>query len=73
MKESKQIEKSLQMKFYSFTNGIVPNFSKPENRFLREMFFGILCSSHVHASKIGRHIQDKISLKKTLKRLSYHQ
>jgi hypothetical protein len=60
------------MKFHSFLNGVASCFSKPENRFLREMFFGILCSTHVHASKIGRHIQDRISLKKTLKRLSYH-
>lgn len=72
MKESKQIEKSIQMKFHSFLDGVASQFSKPENRFLREMFFGILCSTHVHASKIGRYIQDNISLKKTLKRLSYH-
>jgi hypothetical protein len=72
MKESKQIEKSLQMKFYAFLHGTTSQFSKPENRFLREMFYGILCSTHVHASKIGRHIRDHISLKKTLKRLSHH-
>ncbi|RMG76443.1 MAG: IS4/IS5 family transposase [Bacteroidetes bacterium] len=72
MKKSKQLEKSLQMKFHSFLNKTASDFSKPENRFLREMFFGILCSSHVHASKIGRHIPDKVCLKKTLKRLSYH-
>jgi hypothetical protein len=72
MTESKQIEKSLQMKFHAFLNGVASSFSKPENRFLREMFFGILCSTHVHASKIARHIRDNVNLKKTLKRLSYH-
>ncbi|GAB4377171.1 MAG: hypothetical protein Kow0042_24490 [Calditrichia bacterium] len=57
-------EKSLQMKFYAILNRIALNFSKPKSQFLREMFLGSLRSSHIHASKIGCHIQDKISLKK---------
>jgi hypothetical protein len=52
MKESNHIEKSIQLKFHSFLHGVASCFSKPENRFLREMFFGILCSTHVHASKM---------------------
>jgi hypothetical protein len=72
LKESNQIEKSIQMKYHFFLNGVASCFSKAEIRFLREMFFGVLCSIHVHVSKIDNHIQDRISLKKTLKRLSYH-
>jgi len=72
MEKATQIEKSIQMKFYAFLNRFSLDFSKPEKRFLQEMFYGILCSQHVHASKIGRYIKDRVSLKKTLKRLSYH-
>lgn len=72
MKESTQISKSIQMKFHYFLKKLEGDFPKPEARFFREMFYGILSCSHVHASKVGRVIQDRLRLKKTLKRLSYH-
>lgn len=72
MRQSTEINKSIQIKFYYFQRNLSTLFSRPEQRFIREILFGILSSTHVHASKIGRHIKDNLSLKKTLKRLSYH-
>lgn len=45
-------------------------FSRPVYKFIRDILFGILCSGHVHLSRIGSVLEEKTSLKKTTERLS---
>ena len=46
--------------------------SKSEQKLLRETAYGILRSGHIHLTKIGSSLEERIQLKKTCKRFSYH-
>jgi hypothetical protein len=48
------------------------DLNKPEQRLLRETAYGILRSGHVHLTRIGSSLEERIQLKKTCKRFSYH-
>jgi hypothetical protein len=47
-----------------------PRFSRPLGRFVEQMLYGILVSKDVKLSRIGRALEEPISLKKTEDRLS---
>lgn len=47
-----------------------PRFSKPKQRFIKEMIFGIQAAKDVKLSSITRALDESISLKKTEERLS---
>ena len=49
-----------------------PHFSKPKQKFLEQMVFGIQASKDVKLSNIARALDEPISLKKTEERLSRH-
>jgi hypothetical protein len=67
-----QLSSKLQVKFNQFSQNYVRGFDRPLQKFLRQMLFGILKSGKVQLNAIGRALQEKISLKKTTKRLGQH-
>jgi hypothetical protein len=67
-----QLSSKLQVKFNQFSQTYVHGFDRPLQKFLRQMLFGILKSGKVQLNAIGRALQEKISLKKTTKRLGQH-
>ena len=53
-----------------FYNKISKNSKRPQQKFVRQMFYGILAGNKVHLSKIARSLKESITLKKTIERLS---
>ena len=70
--ELKQLTNKIQVKFDQFSKKQTKGFSLPQQKFMRQMQFGILKSGKVQLNDIGRALQEKISLKKTTKRLGQH-
>jgi hypothetical protein len=66
------IKNLVHIKFNQVSAKYQPCFSRPVYKFIRDMLFGILCSGHVHLSKIGAVLREESSLKKTTERLSKH-
>jgi len=62
----------IQTKLHQFCFSISDDFSRPMNKFIRQMVFGILKSGSVQLNAIARSLQEKIALKKTAKRLGEH-
>ena len=53
-----------------FAEKISKNLKRPEFKFVTQMIYGILDAQSTHLSKIGRALEEPISLKKTIDRLS---
>ena len=70
--ELKQITTKIQVKFNQFSKRNTQGFSLPLQKFIRQTQFGILKSGKVQINEIGRALQEKISIKKTTKRLGQH-
>lgn len=68
--ELTQLSGKIQVKLNQFFQKYVRGFKRPEQKFIRQMLFGILKSGAVQLNAIGRALQEKIVLKKTTKRLS---
>ena len=64
------IKNQVHVKFNQVSAKYQPYFSRPVYKFIRDILFGILCSGHVHLSKIGAVLREESSLKKTTERLS---
>lgn len=67
-----EFTKPVQIKLHQFCSTFAPHFSRPVNKFIHQMVFGILKSGSVQLNSIGRSLQEKISLKKVTQRLSNH-
>lgn len=67
-----QLATKIQVKFNQFSQKNTKGFNQPLQKFMRQMQFGILKSGKVQLNDIGRALQEKISLKKTTKRLGHH-
>ncbi len=72
MSSFRDFTKPLQIKLHQFCANLAPRFSRPVNKFIQQMVFGILKSSSVQLNSIGRSLQEKISLKKVTQRLGAH-
>lgn len=70
--ELTQLSDKIQVKFNQFAQKYITGFSRPLQKFVRQMLFGILKSGDVQLNSIGRALQEKLSLKKTTKRLGVH-
>lgn len=68
--ELTQLSGKIQVKLNQFFQKYVPRFKRPEQKFIRQMLFGILKSRAVQLNALGRALQEKIALKKTTQRLS---
>ena len=54
----------------NFSKKISKGLKQPKKKFIMQMFYGILEGSKVHLSEIARSLNESISLKKTIDRLS---
>ena len=54
----------------NFSAKISKSLKKPESKFVMQMLYGILAGNKVHLSGIARSLNEKITLKKTIDRLS---
>jgi len=55
-----------------FSEKISQGLSRPDFKFISQMIYGILTSQSCHLSKIGRALDENISLKKIIDRLSFN-
>jgi hypothetical protein len=60
----------LREAIHKFSGKICAGLYRPEKRFIEEMIFGIQASGTVVLSEIGRSLQEQITTKKTVDRLS---
>jgi hypothetical protein len=65
-----RIAHALREQFHDFTRTLAAEFSRPIQRFVEEMIYGISASGDVKLSNIGRALEEEIPLKKTEDRLS---
>lgn len=60
----------LKRKILNFSKNICEGLKKPEKKLISNLLYGIAESESCHLSKIGRALKEKITLKKTIDRLS---
>lgn len=65
-----KIGNTLRDQIHIFSGKLSPRFSKPTSKFVEQMVYGITVSQDVKLSKISRALEEEISLKKTVDRLS---
>ena len=61
---------NLKRGILKFCEKISQGLSRPDFKFISQMIYGMLCSQSCHLSKIARSLDEKISLKKIIDRLS---
>ena len=61
---------NLKRGILKFSEKITSGLSRPAFKFVSQLVYGLLASQSCHLSKIGRVLDEKISLKKTIDRLS---
>ena len=64
------LNSNLKRGIIKFSENISKGLSRPQFKLVGQMIYGILSSQSCHLSKIGRALNENISLKKTLDRLS---
>ena len=65
-----RIGRKLQAQIHEFSGKLSPRFSKPISKFVEQMLYGITVSQDVKLSQIARSLEEDISIKKTVDRLS---
>jgi len=70
--ELTQLSDKIQVKFNQFAQKYTKGLSRPLQKFVRQMLFGILKNGDVQLNSIGRALQEKLPLKKTTQRLGTH-
>ena len=60
----------LKREIFRFSEKVSQNIGKPEQKLVTNLLYGIAESGSCHLSKISRALKEKISLKKTIERLS---
>jgi hypothetical protein len=68
----KELQGKIQVKLDQFTRKYETGFSKPENKLIRQIVFGILKNGKIQLSWIGRSLGEEITQKKTAERLGRH-
>ena len=64
------LSSNLKRGILRFSEKISDGLSRPDFKFVSQMIYGILSAQSCHLSKIGRTLDEKISIKKTIDRLS---
>ena len=65
-----QVGAKLREQIHAFSGELSPRFTKPVQRFIEQMVYGIVVSKDVKLSQISRALEEPIALKKTEDRLS---
>ena len=61
---------NLKREILRFSEKICDGLSRPEFKFVSQMIYGLLTSQSCHLSKIARSLDERVSLKKVIDRLS---
>jgi len=64
------LSSNLKRGILRFSEKISNGLTRPDFKFVSQMIYGVLCSQSCHLSKIARTLDETISLKKTIERLS---
>jgi len=64
------LSSNLKRGLVRFCETICKGLTRPEFKFVSQMVYGLLCSQSCHLSKIARALEESITLKKTIDRLS---
>jgi len=67
-----ELNKRVQVKYQKYIKKFSEGFSIPEQKFIHHSVFGILSSKSCILRRMSQGLKERISLKKTSKRLSYH-
>lgn len=67
-----ELTRPVQIKLYQFHRTFADDFSRPVDKFIRQMVFGILKSGSVQLNRIARDLHERIPLKKVTQRLGAH-
>lgn len=70
--ELKELTAKVQIKLHQYHRRFGNNFSRPHQKFIYQMLFGILKGGKVQLNSIARQLQDGLSLKKSTERLGRH-
>lgn len=70
MSDFNTLTHNLKRGFLNFSEKVTKNLSRPDFKFTSQMFYGMIKSQSCHLSKIGRALNEDITLKKTEDRLS---
>jgi len=70
--ELRELSAKIQIKLHQFNQRYSSGFSRPEQKFIWQMLFGILKGGKVQLNSIARSLQERHSLKKTAERLGRH-
>ena len=70
MKNYNTLSSNLKRGLVRFSERIATGMSRPDFKFISQMMYGMLCSQSCHLSKMARVLDESISLKKTIERLS---
>ena len=65
-----QVGAKLREQIHAFSGELSPRFTKPVQRFIEQMVYGIVVSKDVKLSQISRALEETIAVKKTEDRLS---
>ena len=72
MKHYTTLNSNLKRGILRFSEKISEGLTRPKFKFISQCIYGILASQSCHLSKIGRVLDEKTSLKKTIDRLSHN-
>ena len=64
------LSSNLKRGILRFSEKISEGLSRPDFKFVSQMIYGMMSSQSCHLSKIGRALDEKVKLKKTIDRLS---
>ena len=70
MRNYSTLGSNLKRGIIRFSEKVSKGLSRPDFKFISQMIYGILAAQSCHLSKIGRALDETISLKKTIDRLS---
>ena len=68
----RELSAKIQVKFNQFSQRYSEGSSRPVQKFIRQMLFGILKGGQVQLNSIARSLQEGKLLKKTAERLGRH-
>jgi len=70
--ELKELSTKIQIKLHQFSERFGMGFTRPEQKFIYQMIFGLLKGGKVQLNSIAQNLQDSVSLKKSTERLGRH-
>ena len=70
--QTTRVAEKLRAQIHQFLGIFSPHFSRPQQKFLEQMLYGVSASQDCKLSQVARVLGEPILLKKTVERLSRH-